>query len=220
MENKMTTDRAIELLRCRDGVNFTLDEYCEALDMAVEALKKCAGRGMQRETDVFKAAIEVFGEAAQVTMVFEEMAELQKELCKWMRNGESVVATHHIAEEIADVEIMLDQMKLIFDCVGLSQGYRRAKTARLAGRIEKIKKNRADEAEGKNKSHKRAQETTQMSGRQALTKSALGQRGGMMNESTAGKLAEMVRRALKDPERRQELLKLLDRLGLLQGDRE
>ncbi len=145
----MTTGRAIELLRCRDGVNFTLDEYCEALDMAVEALKKGTERDAQRETDVFKAAIEEFGEAAQVTMVFEEMAELQKELCKWMRNGESVEATHHIAEEIADVEIMLDQMKLIFDCVGLSQGYRREKVARLAGRIEKIKKNREEETNGK-----------------------------------------------------------------------
>ena len=141
---KITTERAIELLRCRDGVNFTLDEYCEALDMAVEALKKGAGRDVQRETDVFKAAIEEFGEAAQVTMVFEEMAELQKELCKWMRNGESVVAVHHIAEEIADVEIMLDQMKLIFDCAELSQGCRRAKIARLAGRIEKIRENREE----------------------------------------------------------------------------
>lgn len=149
MENKMTTDRAIELLRCRDGVNFTLDEYCEALDMAVEALKKCAGRGMQRETDVFKAAIEVFGEAAQVTMVFEEMSELQKELCKWIRNGNSVELTQDIAEEIADVEIMIDQMKLIFDCGGLVQRYHRGKVARLAGRVEKIKKNREEETNGK-----------------------------------------------------------------------
>ena len=149
MENKMTTDRAIELLRCKDGVNFTLDEYCEALDMAVSALKQSAGRDVQHETDVFKDAIKEFGEAAQVTMVFEEMSELQKELCKWLRNGDSVVATHHIAEEIADVEIMLDQMKLIFDCVGLSQGYRREKVARLSGRIEKIKKNRGGETNGK-----------------------------------------------------------------------
>lgn len=146
---KITAERAIELLRCRDGVNFTLDEYCEALDMAVEALKKGAGRGMQHETDVFKAAIEVFGEAAQVTMVFEEMAELQKELCKWIRNGNSVELTQNIAEEIADVEIMLDQMKLIFHCCGLVQRYRNGKVARLAGRIEKIRKNREDEANGK-----------------------------------------------------------------------
>lgn len=149
MENKMTTDRAIELLRCRDGVNFTLDEYCEALDMAVAALKQSAGRDVQHETDVFKDAIKEFGEAAQVTMVFEEMAELQKELCKWMRNGNSVELTHNIAEEIADVEIMLAQMKLLFDNRGLVLSYRREKTARLAGRIEKIRKNREEETNGK-----------------------------------------------------------------------
>lgn len=154
MENKMTTGRAIELLRCRDGVNFTLDEYCEAIDMAVQALMRYGEDTVktltrQWEESIFQDAIKEFGEAAQVTMVFEEMAELQKELCKWTRNGESVAATHHIAEEIADVEIMLDQMKLIFDCVGLSQGYRREKTARLAGRIEKIKKNREEETNGK-----------------------------------------------------------------------
>lgn len=176
MENKMTTDRAIELLRCRDGVNFTLDEYCEALDMAVAALKQSAGRDAQH--DVFKDAIEEFGEAAQVTMVFEEMAELQKELCKWMRNGNSVELTHNIAEEIADVEIMLDQMKLIFGCALLSLSYRREKVARLAGRIEKIKKDRADEAEEKNESHRRTQETNEWT----LTKLAPEQEGGRRHD--------------------------------------
>ncbi len=34
------------------------------------------------------------------------------------------------------------------------------------------------------------------------------------------RLKKKIRRALKDPERRQELLKLLDRLGLLQGERQ
>ena len=146
---KITAERAIELLRCRDGVNFTLDEYCEALDMAVEALKKGAGRDMQHETDVFKAAIEEFGEAAQVMMVFEEMSELQKELCKWMRNGESRALVQNIAEEIADVEIMLAQMKILFGVGSLVGRYRRGKTMRLASRVEEAKKNRGGETNGK-----------------------------------------------------------------------
>ena len=50
----------------------------------------------------------------QILMVFEEMAELQKELCKYLRNGESDEAVCRVAEELADVEIMLDQMKLLF----------------------------------------------------------------------------------------------------------
>lgn len=177
MENKMTTDRAIELLRCR-GVNFTQDEYCDALGMAVAALKQYAGsmatRELQRQNSIFKDAIEEFGEAAQVTMVFEEMAELQKELCKWLRNGNSVELTHNIAEEIADVEIMLAQMKLLFDNRGLVLSYRREKTARLAGRIEKIKKDRADEAEEKNESQRQTQEANGCPADKTLTKSALG----------------------------------------------
>lgn len=42
----------------------------------------------------------------------------------------------------------------------------------------------------------------------------------MFEGCTEQALAEMVRRALKDPERRQELLKLLERLGLLQGEQQ
>lgn len=171
----MTTGRAIELLRCRDGVNFTLDEYCAAIDMAIEALGKYPMSEEAREANaVFKDAIEVFGEDAQILMVFEEMAELQKELCKWLRGNTDAAERYRIAEEIADVEIMLAQMKLLFDNRGLVLNYRREKTARLAGRIEKIKKNRTDEAEGKNESHRRTQETNGCPADKTLTKSVLG----------------------------------------------
>lgn len=139
----MTTGRAIELLRCRDGVNFTLDEYCAAIDMAIEALGKYPMSEEAREANaVFKDAIEVFGEDAQILMVFEEMSELQKELCKWLRSGKSPTLLHLIAEEIADVEIMLDQMKLVFHCTSAVRGIRKKKIARLAGRIQEAKKNR------------------------------------------------------------------------------
>lgn len=37
----------------------------------------------------------------------------------------------------------------------------------------------------------------------------------MMNEYTEARIAEMVRKALADPKRREELLNLLDKLGLL-----
>lgn len=146
----MTTGRAIELLRCRDGVNFTLDEYCAAIDMAIEALGKYPMSEEAREANaVFKDAIEVFGEDAQILMVFEEMSELQKELCKWLRSGKSPTLLHLIAEEIADVEIMLDQMKLVFHCTSAVRGIRKKKIARLAGRIQEAKKNRGGETNGK-----------------------------------------------------------------------
>lgn len=150
---KITAERAIELLRCRDGVNFTLDEYCEAVDMAVEALKQQGASSVcgddRQETDVFKDAINEFGEAAQVLMVFEEMSELQKELCKWLRNGATRALVQNIAEEIADVEIMLAQMKILFEVGSLVERYRRGKTMRLASRVEEAKKNRGGETNGK-----------------------------------------------------------------------
>ena len=43
-------------------------------------------------------------------MAFEEMSELQKEMCKRFRGEKN---DDHIAEEIADVEIMLDQLNLM-----------------------------------------------------------------------------------------------------------
>ena len=59
---------------------------------------------------VFKAAIEQFGEVNQIDMAIEEMAELIQALNKYKRN-----LKHNIEEEIADVEIMMDQLRVIFD---------------------------------------------------------------------------------------------------------
>ena len=57
------------------------------------------------------------GEAAQIDMAVEEMAELTKALCKVKRATPGATTTAAIAnviEEIADVQIMLDQLRLIF----------------------------------------------------------------------------------------------------------
>lgn len=59
--------------------------------------------------------------------------KLKKELCKCLR-GETNIG--HIAEEIADVEIMLGQMKLLFDIEEMVESYKRHKLARLGERIE------------------------------------------------------------------------------------
>ena len=62
--------------------------------------------------NTYKLALAKFGEMAQINMVFEESAELQKELCKYLRGEKN---ENKIAEEIADVRIMLEQMELHFD---------------------------------------------------------------------------------------------------------
>ena len=64
--------------------------------------------------EILRKALETWGPEAQTLMVFEEMAELQKELCKHARGKDNRLA---IAEEIADVIIMLEQMILLHNCV-------------------------------------------------------------------------------------------------------
>lgn len=85
---------------------------------------------------ICRAALEAFGERAQMTMAIEEMSELAKELCKRCRGRDNVEA---IAEEVADVQIMLQQLVMLFDCAGQVETFRRYKLERLAERIEEVK---------------------------------------------------------------------------------
>ena len=59
---------------------------------------------------ILHAAIDAYGKEAQTLMLFEEAAELEKELCK---NARGKCNQDAIAEEIADLEIMLAQIKII-----------------------------------------------------------------------------------------------------------
>lgn len=52
-----------------------------------------------------------YGSDHQKDKLFEEIAELQKEVCK-EKDGKGDI--QHIAEELADVNIMLQQMQLIY----------------------------------------------------------------------------------------------------------
>lgn len=60
--------------------------------------------------NIFRQAIEKWGERAQWTMLKEECAELIVEVCKMDRVPDN---KRRIAEELADVEIMVNQAKLM-----------------------------------------------------------------------------------------------------------
>lgn len=77
-------------------------------------------------------ALTTWGGAAQTFMVMEEMSKLQKELCKSVRGADNRDA---IAEEIADVEIMLAQMKILHGCSESVEAFKLAKLKRLKARI-------------------------------------------------------------------------------------
>lgn len=85
------------------------------------------------ESEVLQRALDTYGSSLQIAMVFEEMSELQKELCKYLRGRGSF---EHIAEEIADVEIMLEQMMMLFCCADDVRDWRRRKVARLKKRLD------------------------------------------------------------------------------------
>ena len=85
-----------------------------------------------KKRELLKCAIERYGAEKQTIKAVEEMGELLKELSK---NSWGEANRAHIAEEIADVRIMLDQMEIIHECAFLARGYEKAKLKRLAGRL-------------------------------------------------------------------------------------
>ena len=87
------------------------------------------------ERQNYKQALEKWGTDAQILMVFEEMSELQKELCKNWRGKDNA---EQIAEEIADVEIVLAQLKMIYGISGIVRQFREEKLMRLEQRLKDV----------------------------------------------------------------------------------
>ena len=63
---------------------------------------------------IYKKAEQMFGRDNQLNMVVEECAELIHAICKFRRNA-SAENLKHLCEEIADAEIMIEQLKLMLD---------------------------------------------------------------------------------------------------------
>lgn len=127
--------------RCQERVLDAAADLIENQQREIEALRQ-ANKGLRFNLaakdggETCRAALAAFGRDSQMMVAIEEMSELTKELCK---NGRGQENTNHIAEEIADVEIMLQQMVMLFDCAGQVETFRRHKLERLAGRIEEAK---------------------------------------------------------------------------------
>lgn len=89
--------------------------------------------------EVCAAAVNTFGNEVQILVAAEELAELQKELLKLVRwehtkQGDLCAIMDHIAEERADVEIMLRQLEIIF---GSCDSWKEKKLVRLEDTINK-----------------------------------------------------------------------------------
>ena len=61
--------------------------------------------------DLYEKLINKYGEL-QIVVAIEELSELQKELCKHLRDKTNII---NLMEEIADVKIILEQICLYFE---------------------------------------------------------------------------------------------------------
>lgn len=66
----------------------------------------------QERAEIYADALSLFGRDNQLIVALEELSEAQKEICKALR---CQVNLDHLAEEVADATIMLEQVRLIFD---------------------------------------------------------------------------------------------------------
>lgn len=85
------------------------------------------------ENEIYKRAIEEYGKDSQLKMAIEEMAELTQAICKSFRGKDNV---DNIIEEIADVEIMIAQLKIIFEIEPFKVNI--WKGLKLAGLMQKL----------------------------------------------------------------------------------
>lgn len=84
-------------------------------------------------TETLKKAIDKYSPVMQSVVAMEEMGELIQEISKDIRGKGDV---EHMAEEIADVQIMIDQLCMIHDCSLKVGAYKAAKVERLRKNLE------------------------------------------------------------------------------------
>ncbi len=95
------------------------------------------------ESVICRKAVETFGVEIQQMIAIEELGELIQAISKRARwehdqEGLEVLSDYidNLAEEIADVEIMLEQLKHMNGCHIQAEDYKKKKIARLASYIE------------------------------------------------------------------------------------
>lgn len=84
------------------------------------------------ERQVLGRAVSFYGSEIQRVVAIEKLSELQKELCKSLRGQTD---KEHIAEEIADVQIMMEQMMILYELHYYVASWKQKKIDRLRDRL-------------------------------------------------------------------------------------
>lgn len=74
--------------------------------------KDCAIRvNHEHRLEVYKILLDRYGKQMQSIVAVEELSECQKEICKFLRGKGNI---DHLAEEVADAAIMLEQITQMY----------------------------------------------------------------------------------------------------------
>lgn len=115
-----------------------LETENELLRGATEGMNDTYDRTSSDER-IMQRAIETYGVQAQCDVAVEEMAELTKAIMKIRRvaddYGKTQAALDNLLEEIADVDIMIEQLKIMWGPKQVEE-YRRKKLERLDRRLQ------------------------------------------------------------------------------------
>lgn len=87
--------------------------------------------------ELYQKALDLWGKDLQLNMVFEELGELITKLSRVIRGRINI---DDLAEEIADVEIMLEQLQFIYNLEEEISDLKIKKLVRLGERIRKANK--------------------------------------------------------------------------------
>lgn len=68
----------------------------------------------KEKIELYKNTIEHFGKEKQCLKAIEEFAEVQQQLVKHLLDPQSINIKANLCEEIADAEIMLEQLMMMF----------------------------------------------------------------------------------------------------------
>lgn len=85
-----------------------------------------------KKSDICKIALHTFDPSNQIRKCMEELCELGVAVCHCFDGKDSV---RHVAEEMADVEILLEQMTILFHCRPQLDRQRQLKLESLADKL-------------------------------------------------------------------------------------
>ena len=94
--------------------------------------------------NTYKRALQVWGKEPQMLQVIEEMSELIKEILKNINRKKDNI--NELIEETADVEIMLEQLKVCYNIADDVTKYKIEKLKKIDQRLDEWEKTHNDQS--------------------------------------------------------------------------